>query len=119
MHPITKRTRRFKQRRPVTYAYQTLKDNSKRRGIEFTLTLQEFNDFCYESEYLQGKGRSKSGYSIDRMDNNKGYTRDNIKVMLFADNCRKGAKKQLYYDWQSKYATVAKVNNGITPDPFA
>jgi hypothetical protein len=103
----TCRSRKSRQKNPVKYCYNNLKHNAKRRGIEFALTLEEFIQFCHETNYLAGKGRTKASYSIDRIDNNKGYTLDNIRVITLSENSKKGNKK-LEYDWRTKTATVTK-----------
>lgn len=86
-------------------AFQTLRHNSTRRGKVFKLTFAEFEKFCYETKYLAGAGRKKDSFSIDRIDNNKGYLIDNIRVITKSANSRK-ATKILMYDWQSGYARV-------------
>ncbi len=86
-------------------AYYALRDNSKRRGKEFTLTLQEFEQFCYQTKYLAGRGRSVDSYSIDRIDNTKGYTAENIRVLTVSENSKKHTKL-LVYDYQTGHAAV-------------
>lgn len=97
--------RNHRKKDPIRYAYQTLKDNSKRRGKEFTLTLEEFKTFCVHTDYITGKGKSKESYSIDRVDNTKGYTIDNIRVITLSENSKKKTKI-LEYDYESGYAEV-------------
>ena len=69
----------WKRAHPLEYAYQTTKDNAKRRGKEFTLTLEQFKRFCRKTNYITGKGRTKTSYSIDRIENHKGYTINNTR----------------------------------------
>lgn len=106
----TCRARKWRERNPVKYCYSNLKSNSKRRGIEFELTYEEFVQFCYATNYIAGKGRTKTSYSIDRIDNTKGYTLDNIRILTVSENARKG-DKNLVYDWFTGYASV--VSNHI------
>ena len=89
-------------------AWQHLKDNSKRRGVYFDLTFEEFAEFCYEYKYLIGVGRSKTSYSVDRIIEELGYTAGNIHVLPLADNSRKEnmRRKSLNYDYVTKFATV-------------
>jgi hypothetical protein len=98
-------------------AYKALRDNAKRRGKEFTLTFDQFKEFCYQTDYIAGRGRTKESYSIDRIDNQLGYTADNIRVMTVADNARKGARV-LNYDWITKTATVTVRDNSVSDGPF-
>lgn len=86
-------------------AFQTLRHNATRRGKPFNLTFEQFQQFCRETKYMAGRGRSKQSFTIDRIDNNKGYTIDNIQMLTKSDNCRKKTKT-LIYDWRSGYATV-------------
>lgn len=82
--------RKYKARHPARYAFSVLKNNAKRRGKEFTLTMQEFRQFCEETGYIENKGRSRLSLSIDRIDSSKGYTASNIQVLTLEDNGRKG-----------------------------
>lgn len=107
-------TRRKRERNPVRYAYDTLKSNSKRRGKYFELSFEEFKQFAIETNYIAGKGRSRTSYSIDRRDNTMGYFIGNIRIMTHGENSRK-RNKILQYDWETKYATVtdnSNVDNG-------
>ncbi len=74
---------------PVRYSYNNLKHRAKERNKEFTLTLDEFRKFCHETLYIQGKGKTVGSYNIDRIDNDKGYTIDNIQVMEKVKNIKK------------------------------
>ena len=92
----------------MRYAYCTLKANAKRRGKEFSLTFDQFKKFAIETNYLRGKGKQSTSYSIDRIDNERGYTIDNIMIMSLADNSRKHTKR-LHYDWQTRSAIVTTI----------
>lgn len=104
--------RKWKEKNPEKYCYNNLKQNSKRRKKSFTLTFDQFLQFCKKTDYLVGKGKKKESYSIDRIDPNKGYDLDNIQVLTLSSNSRKGTKS-LSYDWQTKYATV--IDHSIRP----
>ena len=66
--------------------------NAKRRGKEFTITLEEFTQFCKETNYIAGAGRSSASYHIDRIDETKGYSIDNIQTLTNAENSKKYLK---------------------------
>jgi hypothetical protein len=104
----TCRSRQARERNPVKYCYLNLKHNAKRRGVAFELTFEEFVQFCYATNYMAGKGRTRTSYSIDRIDNDKGYTLDNIRVIPLHENSRKGNKK-LEYDWRTGSAIVTNL----------
>ena len=103
----------------------TLRDNSKRRGKYNDLTFEEFKDFCYEYDYISGKGKTKTSYSIDCIDEKKGYTRTNIRVLSLRNNSLKRWKK-LEYDWETKSVAIVKnyttqhntTQHNTTTNPF-
>jgi hypothetical protein len=79
----------WKKANPLRYAYQSLKDNAKRRGKAFELTFEQFKDFCIKSEYGTKRGRFANSFHIDRRDENGGYTIDNIQALTNGENVRK------------------------------
>lgn len=83
------RARRQAISNPVGYAYNNLKQNAKRRGKYFDLTLEEFTEFCRSTDYIDKKGKSRKSYSIDRIDNSKGYTISNIQILTLSENSKK------------------------------
>lgn len=74
----------------VRYTYHITKSNARVRRKEWNLTLEEFRKFCSESGYIEGKGKLKNSLTIDRIDNSKGYTYSNIRVITLQQNASKG-----------------------------
>lgn len=107
----TCRKRKYRQSNPIKASYQQLRDNAKRRGKFFDLTLEEFASFCYKTDYIQGKGKTATSYSIDCIENEKGYTKNNIRVLPLGENSKKGTKK-LEYDYINREFIVVT----LTPD---
>ena len=106
-----------RERYPERAAYQHLKDNAKRRGKEFDLTFEQFKQFAIETEYITKKGKKKHSLSIDRRDNDKGYTIDNIQVLTLSQNSRK--KIYFDYDWESKTGRYQEIKPSDNSDcPF-
>lgn len=93
-------SRKKREKNPMRYAYDTLKSNCVRRHGEawFYLTFEEFAQYAYETKYLQGKGRSKMSWSIDKIDPEMGYFIGNIRPLQVGNNSRKHTKK-LNYEW--------------------
>lgn len=94
-------------------AWQHLKDNSKRRNIFFDLTFEQFQEFCYETDYIKKVGKSSLSYSVDRIIEELGYTAGNIQAIPIRDNtlkehARRRARKILMYDYVTNSATVYK-----------
>ena len=82
--------RKLKERDPVYARFNQFKSKSKSRGIENTITLEEFRDFCERTGYILKKGYRGKSATIDRIDNSKGYHIDNIQIISFRANASKG-----------------------------
>jgi len=111
-----------KYNNPLRYWFDVLRQNAKRRNKEFSLNIDEFRDFCERTKYLENKGRSPSSYSIDRINNELGYSKDNIQVCSFGGNSRKywiDLKIQFGYyptdDELKEWADSAKTENSEPP----
>lgn len=85
-------SRKRRAKNPMRAAYENLRQNAKRREKEFDLTFEQFSNFAIKYDYLKGKGRRGESYSIDRIDNSKGYTLSNIRVITLSENSKKGGK---------------------------
>ena len=91
----------WRSKYPELSAYHNLKTNAKRRGKEFGLTFGQFVEFCHKTDYIGGKGKTAQSLTIDRIDNEKGYTLDNIRTLTNAENAQKHTKK-VVFDWEGK-----------------
>lgn len=90
------KSRKYRLENPVRCSFINLKFNAKRRGKDFTITLDQFREFCIKTNYIAGAGRSSSSYHIDRIDESKGYHIDNIQVLTNSENVRKYLKYSKY-----------------------
>lgn len=97
-------SRRYRAANPLKATFNTLRFNARRRGKPFTLSFMEFLFFVNQTEYLRLKGRSALSLSIDRSDNDRGYTFDNIRAITVSENASKSDRQ--YY---------ALVHKGIIP----
>lgn len=77
---------RYKNNNPVAYTYQMIKCNAKRRGHEFTITLEYFEQWAIDNEYMENKGRLATSMSIDRIDPSKGYVPGNLQPLSLSEN---------------------------------
>ena len=84
------RKRLQKINNPLSYTFNALKNNAKRRNKKFTLSLEEFKEFCEETNYLELKGQSPKDMTIDRINHRLGYSKDNIQIMSLSENSTKG-----------------------------
>jgi len=73
-------------------AYNNLKQNAKRRGKDFQITFDDFEVFCVKSNYIAGKGRGAESFHVDRINEDLGYTIDNLQVLTNSENVRKYLK---------------------------
>jgi hypothetical protein len=83
------RTRKYRQKNPLKYWYDTLKMNAKRRRKVFTLTLEEFECFCRRTGYNELKGQTADSLTVDRIRDNEGYSADNIQAITLSENVKK------------------------------
>ena len=81
--------RDYRKRNVIKASYQALKDNAKRRKKIFDISYEQFEQFCCTTKYIAGKGKTRNSLTIDRIEENKGYTADNIRVLPNRENVKK------------------------------
>jgi len=108
----TCRSKKAREKDPVKYAFNALKNNAKRRNIPFTITLEQFREWCVKVQYIGFKGRSANSYTIDRRYNDIGYHIDNIQVMTKSDNI----KKYFFYDYRNRQAAYMEIKEEQTEE---
>lgn len=104
----TCRKKKWRAKYPMKAAFQTLRQNRRRRDKEqgkvtpFTLTFEQFKKFCIKTKYMAGKGRSKESYTIDCIIPELGYTYENIQKLSESDNSKKEIvrRKLLVFDYR-------------------
>jgi len=126
--------RAYAKRHPEKYAFQTLKNNVKRRNkkrialgkkpIPFNITLDDFIEFAVAVDYMNKRGTSKTSYHIDRIaddgsDDPIGYTKGNLQALTNSQNVKKYyACINGSYNWttgQMEFTTTKQAFFGI-PD---
>lgn len=113
----TCRVRAARAKDPVKTAWLNLKHNAKRRGVLFTIALEDFRQWCHKVEYIGHRGRSAESYTIDRRHNDVGYHLDNIQVLTNRDN----VKKYVSYDYRTRrlyYANPITIKEPVEDLPF-
>jgi hypothetical protein len=101
----------------VKTAYQNLRQSAQRRGKEFTLTLEEFEKFAIETNYIIGKGITKKGLHVDRINEDEGYHIWNIQVMENSDNIKKYLDHH-YNGSQMKFSFRKETQSVVSDVPF-
>ena len=83
--------------------YSMKKCHARQKGLQFSLTLEYFKNL-YEQQggrdgytdeqmtFAFGHGRSRTTVSLDRIDNEGGYTPDNVKFCCLGANAKKRNK---------------------------
>lgn len=113
----TCRSKAARKRDPVKAAWHNLKSNAKRRGVLFTIELEDFRKWCHKVEYIGHAGRTAESWTIDRRHNDIGYHLDNIQVLTNRDNVKKYAR----YDYRTKrlyYSEPVETAEPIEDLPF-
>lgn len=90
MHDV----RAWRKRNPTRAAYNTLRDHAKGRGLEFSITFEDFQQICEATGYSLKKGISPNALSMDRRDFRKGYVPGNIRVTTVSINSAKGTHEK-------------------------
>lgn len=88
---------------PIGTRYNQWRQKCKKRGIENDVTLEQFRDFCQRTGYLITKGKRGYNATIDRIENWRGYTIDNMQLLTGRANTRKyyyfDRYQQIPEDW--------------------
>lgn len=81
---------------PAKRAFYSCKNRAKRTNIEFNITIEDIviPEMCpiLEIPFIKGtKNNYKYTYSLDRIDNSKGYIKGNIQVISMMANIMKNS----------------------------
>lgn len=85
------RSRLLKERQPATYVLNMIRHSAKKRDLPFTITLDEFKDFCAKTGYLERRGNQPEDLTIDRVDWDDGYHISNLRVLTHEENSKQGS----------------------------
>lgn len=114
------RMRKWRAENVMKAAYDNLKSNAKRRGKEFKISFEYFEKFCIEEEYLMGKGRTKTSFTIDRDKDELGYVEGNLSVLENSDNVKKEHRRRKLLKWigQNEFKFVDEIKKDNSDVPF-
>lgn len=79
--------RAFNVRNPELYLWRSAKGRARKSNLEFTISTEDISipSHCpllgVELTHIFGMGRVDTNISIDRIDNSKGYIKENIQIV--------------------------------------
>lgn len=96
-------TQKWQSKHPESRLFNAAKQRASKKNIEFSITINDIiiPTHCpimgVELTTETGEGRKQTAASLDRIDNSKGYTKDNIQVISWLANSMKqeATKEQL------------------------
>lgn len=101
---------------PIKLVLNKLKQNAKRRKIEFSLSLEHFTEIVAESGYMSLRGRGKFDLTIDRIISPLGYVDGNIQVLTMSENVKKRHRDKEF--WQPTRYSSHEEAKRINQTPF-
>jgi len=88
--------KQYRKNKPFEYTVKLLKSRSKKKGYDFDLTADYLKKIAHECDYicpmtgfkmLQGLKRNNPfSMSIDRINPDKGYTKENVRLVAYCYN---------------------------------
>lgn len=100
---------------PVYDRFVNFRGNAAKRpwkggiGIPFSITLNQFREFCEKTGYIIKKGMRGRNCSIDRIRNWEGYHIDNIQIKSIQANVRK------YHDHDKHFTELPETDEDYLP----
>lgn len=90
---VAEKTRAYRQANPLRFLLAACKARAKRKGLPFDLTLGDLTvpEFCpvLGIPLAFSRGKTPNTPSVDRIDNMKGYTKDNVLIVSWRANSLK------------------------------
>lgn len=83
------RSDRWKASKPFSYHFNALRNNARRRGKDFRLTIEEYTEFAIKNKLFDENGAKYNNKTIDRREDLEGYHKDNLQVLSRPMNTRK------------------------------
>ena len=72
--------------------YHRKKGHAKAKGKPFNWTYEEFKEFCEETGFIELKKKDPYNWTIDRIDELRGYEKGNVQVLRRSYNAIKYQK---------------------------
>lgn len=75
---------------PIGYYFDIARQNARARKIPFEIDKKYFTKLVLATDYMKKGGRDNSSLTLERVNNNKGYIKGNVKIISFEQNREKG-----------------------------
>jgi hypothetical protein len=83
------------KKNPEKYLYKVAKSRAKQKNIEFSIDVTDITipKFCpiTEKELIKASGYAPNAMSLDRVDNERGYVKGNVRVISREANLKKSS----------------------------
>ncbi len=106
--------------RPYEAIYNTLRGNARNRGLECSLSYEEYVELTSIAECFycgsplrwirHSMGKNGQAFNLDRKDNSRGYHRDN--VIPCCTNCNKAKSSKLTHEEMIAVGKIRRQNKG-------
>lgn len=110
---VIARVTKYKKENPDRRRYYDIKRRARLTGLDFTITYIFYKQLLDAVDICPILGTPLDIKSLDRIDNSKGYTPDNVQVISLRAN---SIKRDATFDELIKLGEWAKVQQGETPD---
>lgn len=94
------RGRLYALNNPLGRVVSKLRSRSKRKGIEFDLTVEYLKSLPLIEHYMTQRAENPNQFHIDRIDPLKGYVKGNIRVVEASENLRKAYTDKKVHEWE-------------------
>ena len=81
-------------RNPIGSTFVEKKSDAKRRGVSWSLTLEEYTKIVMQQNYMDNRGCERHCLHLDRKDSTKGYEVGNLQIITCVENVIKGNKER-------------------------
>lgn len=86
----------------MRYLLKNLRGHAKARGITFTITYEQWVEFCLKTGYHETVGTDPNSATVDRIDSRFGYHEWNIRVLTHGENSER--RDALPRAWETPWA---------------
>ena len=102
----------------LLWAYGIQRCNARRRRKPFTISFEDFVEFCYETQILHGRGRTSTSFHIDCVIDELGYAKGNLQRLTNAENAqkeheRRKRRKVVFFDYLTGQGRVIDADYSI------